>query len=197
MKLEYPLLGLLAAHRMTGYDIKKWLVTEGQFLGLDRHASQIYRELNKMQVESWIEYDVDRRSGPDAKVYRLTTSGLDRLLRWIRSPYEPPLRFQAPEFPVRLMFTAMFDAPRAIELVRTELDFRVLQVWQNRGRDRSVAADDPAPGADIDQLRFVGDQIHQHGMTAIDTWIGWLRVLLDKLENTAPRDLITAEQAGY
>lgn len=195
MKLESPLLGLLAAHRMSGYDIKKWLTVEGQFLGLDRHASQIYRELNKMQVEGWIAFDVDQRAGaPDAKVYRLTDAGLERLLRWIRSPYEPAPRFQAPEFLVRLQFTAMFDRQQTIELVRREFDFRVLQVLQNRPRDRSITVDHPAPGVDVDRLRFASEQIHQHGMRAIDTWIDWLRQLLTDLGATSTRHQTTIQE---
>lgn len=183
MKLEYPLLGLLAGHRMTGYDIKKWLDWEGQFLGLDRHASQIYRELNKMQVEGWIDFQVDVRGGggPDAKVYRLTDAGMERLQRWVYSPYLHPRRFQDPEFPCRLQFTVMLDRLRALELVRQELEFRVNQVARNRGRDRSIVGVDPMAGVDVDALRFVREQLHQHGMIGIDAWIDWLRQLLTKL----------------
>ncbi|MFI0468975.1 PadR family transcriptional regulator [Saccharopolyspora sp. 5N102] len=183
MKLEFPLLGLLAVHRMSGYEIKKWLGTEGQFLGLDRHASQIYRELNKMHVAGLIDFDVDPRGGgPDAKCYRLTETGMEWLRRWTNSPYDPPRRFQAPEFICRLQFTAMLDGQRALDLVRQELEFRIQQVQKNRGRDRTVRPVNPMPQVNVDRLRFIGEELHQQGMAAIDMWIEWLRALVGKLE---------------
>ncbi|MBO2459940.1 PadR family transcriptional regulator [Actinomadura violacea] len=176
MKLELPLLGLLAMRRMSGYEIKKWLDSEGQFLGLDRHPSQIYRELNRMQVDGLIEFDVEnaRGGGPDAKVYRLTAAGGGRLRRWAGSAYDPPKRFQAPEFTCRLLFTSMLDAPRALALVKQELEFRVRQVARNRGRDRGIPGG-LEPGVDAARLRFVGEELHRHGMAAVDGWIDWLR----------------------
>lgn len=183
VKLEFPLLGLLAVHRTSGYEIKKWLDTEGQFLGLDRHASQIYRELNRMYVDGSIDFDVDPRGGgPDAKLYRVTDEGMRRLHRWVYSPYEPRTRFQSPEFSCRILFTAMLDSRRALELARRELDFRVQQVERNRERDRSIDPVDPMPGVDAGRVRLMSEQLHQHGMRAVDTWIDWLRALIEKLE---------------
>ncbi len=183
MKLEMPLLSLLASRRMSGYEIKKWLVTEGQFAGLDRHSSQIYRELNRLQTEGWIEFDVETGGfGPDAKVYRVTDTGMARLQRWVHSPYNPPRRFQEPEFVFRLQAAAMTAPARAVELVRQELDFRVLQVLANRGRDRSIP--DRAARGDVlvDNLRLIDQRLHEHGMTAIDSWIDWLRRLLGEFD---------------
>ncbi|MGW5648165.1 PadR family transcriptional regulator [Saccharopolyspora sp. NPDC003752] len=184
MKLEFPLLGMLAMDRMSGYEIKKWLTTEGQFLGLDRHASQIYRELNKMHVDGLIDFDVDPRGGgPDAKIYRLTDQGFGRLRRWVASPYDPPRRFQEPEFTCRLLFTAMLDPVRARELVAQELDCRVLQVMSNRDRDRSIEPRAPRPEADLDRTRFIAEELHHKGAAAVDAWIDWLRELAAKLDD--------------
>lgn len=183
MKLEMPLLSLLASRRMSGYEIKKWLGTEGQFAGLDRHSSQIYRELNRLQTEGWIEFDVQSGGfGPDAKVYRVTDTGMARLDRWVHSPYDPPRRFQEPEFVVRLQAAAMLAPTCAVELVGQELDYRVLQVLANRGRDRSISDRDPRPEVNVADLRLITQRLHEHGMTAIDGWIDWLRGLLPELE---------------
>lgn len=192
MKLEFPLLALLAGHHMSGYDIKKWTEVEGKFVGLDRHPSQIYRELGRMEVEGWIEHKTDPRdNAPDAKVYRLTSTGMTRLRRWMESAYVPPRQFHDPEFIFRLRTAAMLDLPRARALVEQELEARRAQVRANRGRPRpnDHVRQAAHPEVDTESLALVGDEANQHGEIAIDNWIAWLGSLLVRLdERLAARD---------
>lgn len=185
MKLELPLLGLLAAQPMTGYDLQRWIRVEGKFTGLDRHPSQIYRELSRMETEGWLTHVVDpRENAPDAKIYSVTAAGVDRILRWVRSAYVPPRRFQEPEFFFRLRVAAMFDLARAEELVQEELDARRRQVDENRGRAR--VEDHPAaaqPGVDARALALVADETNRYGEAAIDQWIEWLNGLLGRVRS--------------
>ncbi|GAA1484927.1 PadR family transcriptional regulator [Brachybacterium fresconis] len=180
MKLEFPLLGLLAARSMTGYDIARWTRVEGKFAGLDRHPSQIYRLLGRMEADGWVTHVVDPRdSAPDGKVYSITDAGFDRLLRWVRSVYTPPRRFQDPEFTARLRIAAMLDLERACELVDEELDARRAVVRENRGRPR---AEDhlPKPAraeVDVVLLALFGDELNAYGESEIDRWIAWLEHL--------------------
>ncbi|MEZ0166963.1 PadR family transcriptional regulator [Kineococcus sp. LSe6-4] len=190
MKLEIPLLILLAARRMSGYDIKQWVEVEGKFIGLDRHSSQIYRELNKMQVEGWLVHDVDPREGtPDAKVYRLTPDGMARLRRWSSSAYVPSRRFQDPEFTFRLRCAAMLDRSRVGALVQEELHAREQQRWLNRGRPRPqdhLTTAGAHPEIDVEALALVADEANRAGEQALDAWIDWLQHLL----RTLPADLL-------
>ncbi|PWH07399.1 PadR family transcriptional regulator [Brachybacterium endophyticum] len=189
MKLEFPLLGLLAARSMTGYDIARWTRVEGKFSGLDRHPSQIYRLLGRMETEGWIEHVVDpRESAPDGKVYSITDAGFERLRRWVRSLYAPPRRFQDPEFSARLRVAAMLDLPRALELVEQELTERRRTVRKNRGRDRAedhlrTAA---RPEIDVETLGVVSDELNRFGETSIDQWISWLENLQEVLAARLP-----------
>jgi len=184
MKLEFPLLSLLAAHPMTGYDVQRWTRVEGKFVGLDRHPSQIYRELARMETEGWISHVVDPREGaPDAKIYSATPEGIDRLRRWVRSAYAPPRRFHDPEFSIRLRAAALFDLERARDLAAEELEERRRIVRENRGRDRAhdhvVATGDHA--GDVETLALVADEMNRHGEEEIDSYIRWLEGLLETL----------------
>lgn len=189
MKLDVPLLGLLAARSMTGYDIARWTRVEGKFSGLDRHPSQIYRLLGRMETEGWVDHVVDpRESAPDAKVYSITDAGFERLSRWVNSVYSPPRRFQDPEFSARLRVAAMIDLPRALELVEQELAERRRTVHENRGRDRAEDHLGTAarPEIDVDALGVVSDELNRFGETSIDQWISWLENLQEVLTARLP-----------
>ncbi|MEW1688348.1 PadR family transcriptional regulator [Streptomyces sp. NPDC091265] len=199
MKFDHVLLGLLAVCPRSGYDLRRWLETEGGFVRSNVHQSQIYRTLGRMGEQGWVEFDVDARDGaPDAKVYRLTDSGRDTLLAWVRSPYEPTSRFQDPDFMARFIFTGMFDAGALIGVIDTELAYRRSQVAVSRGRDRSSRFDDAIPEVDEPRTRLVLELAHQQGATAVDAWMDWLsrtrRMLAEDLP--AVTDAATRTQEG-
>lgn len=202
MKLEFPLLGLLAARSMTGYDIARWTRVEGKFSGLDRHPSQIYRLLSRMETEGWVSHVVDPRStAPDAKVYSVTDAGFERLLRWVHSVYSPPRRFQDPEFITRLRIAAMVDLPRALQLLEEELEARHRLVAENRGRDRSEdhISEASRPEVDVHALALFADELNAYGESAIDQWIAWLErmhgVITQKLAEHPAEQGSTAQGA--
>ena len=47
--LDYTLLGLLARRPASGYDIGKWLRTEGRWLGRGPSMTPIYRALSAFE----------------------------------------------------------------------------------------------------------------------------------------------------
>ncbi|MFG2725689.1 PadR family transcriptional regulator [Streptomyces canus] len=205
MKFEYVLLSLLAWRPRSGFDLGKWVETEGQFLRSRMHHSQIYRLLGRMETDGWVDFEVDpREKRPDAKVYRLTPYGHEVLLEWVRSPYDPPSRFQDPDFMVRFSCAAPLDRQAAIRLLRTELDYRRAQIARNRHRDRALHFVDPIPGLDQELAREVMDELHYYGAGVVDTWVAWLERMLHRLEDTDQTDQTrqtgqtsrTADQTG-
>ncbi len=187
MQFEYVLLALLAGRPLSGYDLRKWVETEGQFLRSRAHHSQIYRLLGRMVTDGWVAFEVDPREGrPDAKVYRLTPVGLEALMEWVRSPYEPPSRFQDADFMSRFAFAAVLDREAAIRLIRTELDHRRAQIARNRHRDRTVGFENPPPELDQDLAREVYEELHRYGAGAVDAWVDWLEHMLRRLEQWQP-----------
>ncbi|MFI5806680.1 PadR family transcriptional regulator [Streptomyces sp. NPDC051561] len=182
MKFEHVLLGLLARRPYSGYDLRKWLETDGQFVWAKAHHSQIYRKLAQMESDGWVRHEVDSREGrPDAKVYRLTGRGRDVLLEWVHTPYEPLTRFQDTDFTARLSVAAPLDRDAAISLVRTELAYRRAQIAKNRNRDRTLHYEDPLPGLDQEIDAYLHDALHLLGAGAMDQWVAWLERTLLRL----------------
>ncbi len=183
MGFEYVLLGLLAMRPYSGYDLRKWMEIEGQFLRSRAHHSQIYRLLGRMVTDGWVEFEVDPRVGrPDAKVYRLTTAGRQVLLEWARSPYEPTSRFQDADFTARLTFAAAVDRDAALALIKTELAYRREQIARGRSRDRTLAFQDPVPEIDTERTTAIFEWAHRYGAAAVDAWMAWLEQTQQHLE---------------
>ncbi|MCI2417499.1 PadR family transcriptional regulator [Saccharopolyspora sp. K220] len=192
MKFEYLLLGLFALRPHSGYDLKKWLAEGGKFFRSNSDQSQIYRLLARMEGNGWITHKVDpREKRPDAKLYSITDEGRAELLRWARSPYVPPSRFQDADFLVRFVFGGIVDPVGLRELITTELRARKDQVARHRGRDRTQQYIDPIPEVDIDRANLLFELSHIRGMAEIDAWINWLEemlVALDAAQITEPAE---------
>jgi PadR family transcriptional regulator AphA len=200
MKLEFILLGVLAGHPSTGYDLKKYLDTHGRFLRSNTQMSQVYRSLGKMESSGWVIHTVQERAGAtDAKTYRITDEGLTVFLDWLTGPYSPPTRFQDPEFGVRIAFAGFMTREQLLRLIDTELTTRRDQVARYRFRDRRQAVDTSAP-FDEDLATLVGEWAHEAGTQAIDAFLERLetlrRVLLDAPEGAGAPDLLSLLRAA-
>ena len=92
MSLEHAILGFLSSRQLTGYDLKKIFDTSVRhFWAADQ--SQIYRTLGRLARQGWAEMEViTQAERPDRKVYRITPTGRQELLNWLKSelPAEPP-----------------------------------------------------------------------------------------------------------
>ncbi|MEV1023379.1 PadR family transcriptional regulator [Streptomyces sp. NPDC050264] len=184
MRFEHVLLALLSYRPRSGYDLRKWLETEGQFVRSRAHHSQIYRLLARMVADGWVTYEVDPREGrPDAKVYRLTPQGRGVLMEWVHSPYDPPSRFQDVDFMARFQFAASLDTAAAIRLVETELAYRRAQIAKNRHRDRTLRFEDALPEIDQAFAQRIGDEMHAYGAASVDRWVEWLERMLGLLND--------------
>lgn len=147
-RLEVILLSLLSIVERTGYDVRKWLDRHGVYMGYSTQTSQIYRQLGKLVDRNWAVQIPDPRStGPDAKLYRISETGRQKLQDWRESPYIPSPRPLDPDFQVRLRFAGSMGPDKALELVRTELRYRREQ-GQDRLFDIGLTERDYAPHDD-------------------------------------------------
>ncbi|MGO2539511.1 PadR family transcriptional regulator [Specibacter sp. AOP5-B1-6] len=140
-KLECIILGHLVRTPMAGYDLHKWLQQEGPFFGYSPQPSQIYRQLTKCLEKGWVDLIIDQhRSGPDAKVYRLTPAGIATFRDWALSPYEPSVRPLDSDFQMRFLLTGVLGPDVALRLLTTELAYR-----RKQQREKAYSDDiDPA-----------------------------------------------------
>ncbi|MGW9345993.1 PadR family transcriptional regulator, partial [Streptomyces albidoflavus] len=112
MTIEEILLALLARDARSGYDLKKWLDIEGIFLRANADQAQIYRTLRALQRQGLVDFRKEQRGGPAAKVYFLTDEGIARLHDVAAAAYEPPARWQEPDFLARYTLLGPLE-PRA------------------------------------------------------------------------------------
>jgi PadR family transcriptional regulator AphA len=195
MKFEDTLLALIARVPSTGYDLRKWLSTEGIFLRANADSSQIYRTLARLIDQGFVEYLVDaREASPDAKVYSLTAAGVDRLRELTQRSYTPPARWQEPDFMLHYGLLVPFNPPSIVPLLETEIEFRRHQVSLYRNRDRSLHVNEPALPVDLDFMRAINDDLHYSNAAAVDTWIAWLESELEKWSPRYGGSRLLAEQ---
>ncbi|WP_423183540.1 PadR family transcriptional regulator [Arthrobacter sp. NyZ413] len=205
MKLEDILLGVLLEHPSTGYDLKKYLDVHGRFLRSNTQMSQVYRSLAAMEKQGWITHTVEPRPGAqDAKTYRVTDEGATVFLDWLTGPYQPPSRFQDPEFGARLSFAGFMSAEQLLRLLDVEIHTRQEEIARYRFRDRRENWAPTIP-FDAEFADSLGERLHTLGAAAIDAHVAAMtelrKDLLDgKLSSRSltalPGDLDRSELSG-
>jgi PadR family transcriptional regulator AphA len=83
MSLRHALLGLLAEHPFSGYDMMKMFDTSLANVW-PATQSQLYGELNKLAADGQVEVSAEGPRG--RKEYALTESGRTELQEWLLSP---------------------------------------------------------------------------------------------------------------
>jgi PadR family transcriptional regulator AphA len=200
MKLENILLGVLARHASTGYELKKFMDTDGRFLRSNTTMSQVYRSLSAMEARGWVEHTVESRPGAtDAKTYRLTEAGATVFLDWLTGPYSPPTRYQDPEFGCRLFFAGFMTRDQLIRLLDTEIEVRRDEIARFRHRDRRFELD-PAIDYDDGLGELVAEWGHRAGAAGKDAYVegcvALREVLLDTPEGADLHEVAQAWLGG-
>lgn len=81
--LKHGILGLINYTAMTGYELKEVFENSLNYFWTAQ-TSQIYRELQVLEKNGWAESTLVEQSGkPDKKIFHITESGKEELLRWL------------------------------------------------------------------------------------------------------------------
>lgn len=191
--LDYTLLGLLARRPASGYDIGKWLRTDGRWLGRGPSMTPVYRALADIEKRGWVDTRIEERdTAPAAKVYSLTPEGIDALKEWAAAEHRPSERPMAPGFTQRLSFAGQLGPEYALAIVRTELDFRRRQRAEEQDPELPSVDSDPIAEIDRDWLIRIDAIAHDRGWQSTSLYIGWLETTeRDLVRECARRDLPT------
>ncbi|WP_405497268.1 PadR family transcriptional regulator [Nocardia sp. NBC_00511] len=183
MQLDYVILGALALGRYSGYDLRRWMEGSGRYIGYGVQLPQIYRRLGVLVDRGLVEFEVDPREGrPDAKVYSLTEAGRAVLLEWARSPFEPSPRPMDPDFKLRFYFAGQLDRDIAIDIVRTELEYRLKHDNLTAEAPSPPKYEPQIPDLDTEWARQIHIMGHEHGYASTAAYIAWLQLTLARLE---------------
>lgn len=173
MKPDYPLLGLLARRPASGYELGKWLRSEGLFLGRTRSMTPVYRAIGEFVELGWVETPSDVPEAA-AKVYSLTAEGRRALQEWAETEYVPAARPMSPDFMVRLNFAGQFGPKYALRIVRTELEYRKQQRADEGYPTLPSVGAEPIPEVDREWLTYIDVLTHDRGWHSTSLYIGWL-----------------------
>ena len=183
MKLEYFILGLLQLKPMTGYDLKKFLDTEGRFIRRRTPLSQIYTTLSRMADDGLLTFQTQAQDGkPDRKIYSLTPEGKSSLMDWLTAPHEPSFRFQDRYLLGKISFAHNIDQTIILQHLKTELAYRKDQIAAFRERDRKFEIS-PDSNVDADRAHAVWELLHDYGAGAIDHYVTWLEQAIEFFES--------------
>jgi len=117
--LRYIILGLLGAHPMSGYDIKRAFDRSIATYWNAGH-SQIYTTLKALDQRRLVTSELIYQEGrPNRRVYHLTPGGRDALDAWLAEPIPP--RFTKDEFLTKLFFCGQTSDQAALQHLETHL----------------------------------------------------------------------------
>ena len=110
MSLPFGLLGLLEYSSYTGYDLAK-IFAESINHFWHAQASQIYRELHRMEEKGWITAESIIQDGrPNKRLYTITDRGRSVFIDWLNTP--APL-YENPHTPLLMYMMFGESAPEA------------------------------------------------------------------------------------
>lgn len=182
MKLEHLILGLLTINPATGYDIKKFLDTEGRFVRKRAPLSQIYTTLKRMTEQGWVTFEEEERDDkPDIKLYRNTELGEKILIDYLHSPTQPPFRFAESDIMFRMNLAFLVEPEVIIQQIQIELDFRRAQIARFRNRDRTLHSKS-LPREDLAYAQEIADRLHGYGARTSDFFVQTLEEMLEFFE---------------
>ena len=114
MSLDHAILGFLNYGPLSGYDLKRAFdVSVQHFWPADQ--SQIYRTLTRLTENGWAEVEIIKQTErPSRKVYHITPSGREELLRWLSSAIPMPENRSAPL--IQVFFASMLSDQQILDM---------------------------------------------------------------------------------
>lgn len=120
MSLKHGLLGILNYLPRTGYDLDKSFKDSLSFFW-QANTSQIYRELNIMEKEGWLESEwIIQHEKPNKRLYSITEEGRKELREWLSlstHDIDSALSVKS-SFMMRLFFSGELEVDKALVMVR-------------------------------------------------------------------------------
>jgi PadR family transcriptional regulator AphA len=136
---EYVLLALLRLRTMHGYEMARYIESEGISEVCPVEQNLLYAYLRNLESRGYVEWQ-EVRVGlhPPRKQYDLTEAGRALIDGWLRKPVER-MRQVKLEFLVKLFFLARLDADAEARLLRQQID--VCESYRRRLLDAQPAGD--------------------------------------------------------
>lgn len=176
MALRYALLGSLADHPRTGYELQKHFQQSLAYAWPASH-SQIYPELARLLEDGLIEQA--GAGARNSKTYAVTEAGLDRLRSWLRET--PPDRRVRSDAALRTFFLWLLEPHEAREQLEGERAY-----WQGV-LDEFLRIEDEPTGRNKKARTF--RIALEGGIRTVEARLAWLGDAIAEIESDEWRRL--------
>lgn len=133
MSLDHAILGFLAEHPRSGYDLKTRCFDAVARAFWTADQAQIYRTLDRLEQAKLVTSRRKRQSGkPDRRVYELTHTGREALAEWASRPQ--PLPAPKDAFLAQLYFAGVVPDELLLALLRARRQEHQLRLEELRVR---------------------------------------------------------------
>ncbi|RJG47418.1 PadR family transcriptional regulator [Motilimonas pumila] len=175
MSLKHVLLITLQQGPMTGYELAKEFDTKSANFWQASHQ-QIYRELKKMAEADLIAgTEYIQQGKPDKKVYQVTPSGQQTLLKWLQQPCSEKL--------INSPFLAKFMAGECTDItaILADLERLTLEHEQTLAQFKQYLLKFPQP-AHLPKAPKLVYLTLQRGLVMEQAWLDWAYQTKPELE---------------
>lgn len=194
LSTRHVVLGLLVERPGYGYDLQQRIDARLGFLGLSESA--VYKILERLEREGWIEETGQRRIGITRRgaprvMYRATPLGLDRFRTWMTTPCERALLRD--ELQAKLTVADPEDLPALLAIAETQRRECLTELAELRLRQPALAraADLDMPWHDAATL-----MVDDFRLRALQTLVDWLDAIRQLMEERLCRATEAARQSA-
>ena len=173
VRMRHFILGLLARHPMSGYDIRRFLKRLSWLIDSPSFGS-LYPALHALLGEDLVSVEVSHRPDkPTRKIYTITEAGRQVLQEWVNQPVRPSASLKG--FLMRLALASHFSPVG----LASDLVHRRAQVIAHQATLEQVAT-----GTDISE--DLGERLALgYGLALANAELAWLDETLARLSQSS------------
>lgn len=192
LSTRHVVLGLLVERPGYGYDLQQRIDARLGFLGLSESA--VYKILERLEREGWIEEAGQRRIGITRRgaprvMYRATPLGLDRFRAWMTTPCERAVLRD--ELQAKLTVADPDDLPELLALAEAQARECLVELAELRLRQPALAS---AAALEVPWHEAATTMVDDYRLRALQTLVDWLDAICALMEERIRRAAETARQ---
>jgi DNA-binding PadR family transcriptional regulator len=177
-KLRFAILELLSVKPLSGYELKKRFGGSIVFFWRAGH-SQIYPELKKMEAESLVVANrVPHPWRPTKKVYAITQTGREELIRWLREKAE--IQGVKDEMMLKCFAFHLIPADEAVRHIEHHRTLHEQRLQRYREIERDLVRKRGDPRESSDAILFWHHLTLQHATAFERMYIEWCEFALSE-----------------
>jgi DNA-binding PadR family transcriptional regulator len=192
LSTRHIVLGLLVERPGYGYDLQQRIEARLGFLGLSESA--VYKILERLEAEGWIEETGPRRLGPTRRgaprvMYRATSLGRERFKAWMAAPCERPVLRD--ELQAKLTVADPADLPELLSVAEAQARACLTELAELRRPALAHVVEPNVPWQDAAVL-----MVDDFRLRSLQTVVDWLDAVCELLEERIRRTSETLRSAG-